>query len=486
MIAEAPIESREQVHAPDATAANVSVPVVTRSAGSGIRCNFRATRAPRVEPRISESPLDATPANEYGGHLMNRIRWSTLAGVALVCTLTSCGGDSADRTAAEDDVEATAADQLSTPAATTTPPAAITTVPPTTTAPATTTTAPPTTEPATTTTVPVPPGTYGDHVTQVIAIRPTTSSDEGAVGPLFLATGHDSVWVAIHRASAVSRVDPDTGEVISTIAIDPTPGSTAETEIVNTGAATGTGSVLATDDAVWVADVGGFIWRIDPATEHIVARIEHPGLRAEAGLLEAHGSIWALAEDGAAVRIDPSTNQAVADLTLSHPGCCNGPQLAATPDAVWVGSDGGAIRVDPTANAETALVDIEPYGLGASPLGTNDGLVWGVRPFKIWAIDPTTNEVVRTIDKPADTGALYSDSAVLDDGVLWVLAAPEGDELGADRWFQLVRFDLATGATEHFDLVNAEFDFIVGLAVADGAVWATDFARGNLLRVEAG
>ena len=37
--------------------------------------------------------------------------------------------------------------------------------------------------------------------------------------------------------------------------------------------------------------------------------------------------------------------------------------------------------------------------------------------------------------------------------------------------------------TEHFAYMNAEFEFIVGMVVAEGSLWATDFGRGNLLRI---
>ena len=32
--------------------------------------------------------------------------------------------------------------------------------------------------------------------------------------------------------------------------------------------------------------------------------------------------------------------------------------------------------------------------------------------------------------------------------------------------------------------MNAEFEYIVGMVVADGSLWAADFGRGNLLRIE--
>ena len=336
------------------------------------------------------------------------------------------------------------------------------------------------------TTVPIDASTYGEAVDVVVPVGLADGPIGARPGPLFADAGAGSVWVGVHRASAVSRIDPATNTVIATIAIDPTPGSTAAVPPAAPGGGTGTGSIQAVDDAVWVADVGGFVWRIDPSTNRIVARVDVPGLMGEAGLLEAAGSIWSLTGSGAR-RIDPTTNTLSGVLELGRPRCCNGLQLAATDGAVWLGSDQGAIRIDPVTDREVALTDIEPFGFGARPIGTSGGLVWGVRPLKIWAIDPATNAVVRTLDKPAEVGVLYADSAIVAGDALWVVAAPPGEELGADHWFQLVRFDLVTGTAEHRDLMNAEHEHIVGLTVDDqGDLWATDFARGAVLRLGGG
>jgi hypothetical protein len=341
----------------------------------------------------------------------------------------------------------------------------------------------PSTEAPTTTTVPIDPSIYGERVTQVIPFDLARLDAADPPAPLYIAYGADSLWVSHHRASMVSRVDPATGEIVANISIDPTPGSTEETEPTATGAGTGGGSIVAADDQVWVLDLGGFVWKIDPATNEIAARVEVPELLAERGAALDDGQLWMLSGSGW-VRLDVATNELAGPFPppegMGLLG--NGPQVVGTPAAVWFGSTQGAVRVNPETGAVETVVDVEPAGLGAQPLGTVSDLLWGARPDKVWGIDTTSNDVALEFEKSPEVGNLYSDSATVSDDGLWVLAAPAGG-LGKDQWFELAHFDLEDGMTEHFAYMNAEFEFIVGMVVAEGSLWATDFGRGNLLRI---
>lgn len=326
------------------------------------------------------------------------------------------------------------------------------------------------------------PRVYGDVVSRVIPFGLEALSDVGPPGPLYLAYGAGALWVSHHRTHTVSRVDPGTGEIVATIAIDPTPGSTASSEPVASGAATGGGCLVATDDAVWVLDHSGFAWEIDPETNRIAGRVELPGVYAESGIALRDGRLWALGERGP-MRIDESSGTAAGPFPAG-PGIELAPGVAASPGAVWVGSTAGAIRLDPSTGAVDRAVAVGD-GQGASPIGFADDLVWLVGPDGVWAIDPATDEVVRSLDEPAGVDTLRADSATITDEAIWVVAGPEdrGASHPALRQ-QLVRFDLATGEVASDDLVNAEFGYIMGLTVADGSVWAADFARGNLLELD--
>jgi hypothetical protein len=131
------------------------------------------------------------------------------------------------------------------------------------------------------------------------------------------------------------------------------------------------------------------------------------------------------------------------------------------------------------------VTDQGPIDVDGAPIGLSDGLVWGAGPNEVWAIDPETDEVVESIQKPDDVDTLRPWAATVAEGILWIVAGPaDRFESYPESRQQLVGFDLETSEIETFDLMNAEFGNNMGLAVADGAVWVTDFARGNLLRVD--
>jgi hypothetical protein len=347
-----------------------------------------------------------------------------------------------------------------------------------------------------TTTVPIEPaGTYGERVTQVIPFDWTALNAASPPAPLYVAYGSEALWVSHHRTHTVSRIDPATGEVIATIAIDPTPGSTATAEPTFADGLGG-GRLVATDDAVWVLDANQFAWRIDPETNAIVQRVEQPGVWAEDGIALADGVLWSLAgslesphelaawysvdsADSSLGRVDAPDelgDMEAPERTLNASG------IVASEDGVWAGTLLGVLRLDPTTNT---LADQEPIDLDGAPIGMSGGLVWGAGPNEVWAIDPETDEVVESFEKPDDVDSLRPWAATVADGMLWIVAGL-ADRFGSypESRQQLVGVDLETGEIETFDLMNAEFGYNMGLAVADGAVWVTDFARGNLLRVD--
>ena len=281
----------------------------------------------------------------------------------------------------------------------------------------------------------------------------------------------------------MSRVDPDTGEVVATIAIDPTPGSIETIDPVGSGPATGGGHVLAKDDAVWVFDEGGFAWKIDPATNDIAARVELSGLHADSGIAFAEGRLSALGETGW-MQFDESTH-AVSGPFVAPPELQFEFGLTASPGAVWLGSTAGVARVNPGTGAVDAVVDVGPEGPSVQPIGFASDLVWAIGSDTVWAIDPATNEVARSLDKPAEVESLRPESSTITDEAIWVVGGP-AHRMGSypDLRQQLVRFDLETGDVTSVDLVSAEFGFIMGLTSDEESVWAADFARGNLLKVD--
>jgi YVTN family beta-propeller protein len=76
--------------------------------------------------------------------------------------------------------------------------------------------------------------------------------------PTFLAIGAGSVWVMAHDAGTVSRIDPSTSTVTATIDLG---GPIAE----------GQGDIAVGGGFVWVRGDQTFAWKIDPASNAVVA-----------------------------------------------------------------------------------------------------------------------------------------------------------------------------------------------------------------------
>ena len=197
-----------------------------------------------------------------------------------------------------------------------------------------------------------------------------------------VAVGAGAAWIALDEGIVddggggwIGRIDPTTNEIVAQIAVESSPYRD---------------QIAATDDAVWIAS-GSVIERIDPATNEIVARVEL-GDRSAVSIAADATAVWALAINtpsddprewtGRLVRIDPATNEIVADVPLgSHPvGYID--ELRLGGGSVWVlgvllpdpegpeyGSD--LIRVDPATNEIVARIAVPGFHMAAG-----DDEVW--------------------------------------------------------------------------------------------------------------
>ncbi len=107
--------------------------------------------------------------------------------------------------------------------------------------------------------------------------------------------GFGSLWVSVANGSVV-RMDPADGSTQATIA-------------------TGEGSrfMTVTDDAVWVLDnVDGTVSRVDPDTDEVVATVTVSAGSVEGGDIAAgEGSVWARTTEELATEVDAQTNEVV-------------------------------------------------------------------------------------------------------------------------------------------------------------------------------
>jgi DNA-binding SARP family transcriptional activator len=217
----------------------------------------------------------------------------------------------------------------------------------------------------------------------VAVIDPQRSRVVGHVlvgrGPVALAIGHGSVWVANTDDGTVSRIDPERREVIRTIGI---------------GAPAVDLAVAA--DAVWVANGSeGTVSRIDPSADAVVETID---LRGSSDLVwnPTYGvdaddeSVWIAVGPHHVVRIDPATNEPSA--TIDVGGVPVG--LALGEDALWVVTTAErALRIEPRTNAATAEV---PVGYPVA-LTAGKQAVWvSDTRGQVWRINPDTGTVTQT------------------------------------------------------------------------------------------
>lgn len=147
-----------------------------------------------------------------------------------------------------------------------------------------------------------------------------------------LAVGQDSVWVLGHKDGVVVRVDATSNQVLASIQLD-------QPHTIDSGIYA---SILAAHGAIWVTELrvklgGGFIptrdrlagrlWKIDPATNTVVAMIELEGdpksMIAQGGYLWVSALDWRKKEsnhDCCLVMVDPKRNAIVDRLCIPGRG----------------------------------------------------------------------------------------------------------------------------------------------------------------------
>ncbi len=182
----------------------------------------------------------------------------------------------------------------------------------------------------------------------------------------YVSVGAGAVWVPAE--GGIARIDQESGAVVATISID-------SGEVTDLAAA---------DDAVWVSDKnGGRVFRIDPATNAVVAEIE-TGAGAHDFAIDKHG-VWVTNYRANTVsRIDPATNEVVATIE----GVGSGVGISAGDGAIWVSSKGGGIsRIDPASNEVEPIAEFSGWNYGVA-YGDNELWVSSVDEQLVYRLDP--------------------------------------------------------------------------------------------------
>jgi hypothetical protein len=244
-----------------------------------------------------------------------------------------------------------------------------------------------------------PPATTAQP-SAVVATIPTGGFPHG------MAFGAGSLWVA--GGDHVSRIDPAGNRVEATIPLTTGAGQAA---VGPSGLAFGAG-------AVWVPmAVPGAVWRIDPDSNRVVARISLGGpLREAISVSATRGAVWIASrgdgERGVLRRVDPARQRVVAELALDGVPTA----VAAGPTTAWVATRGGRVLVvDAKRNRVTGSVNTGGGPLlGFSQTIALGGGVWLAEPFaeQIVRIDPATREVVARIQAGAATNLAVGQGSV--------------------------------------------------------------------------
>ena len=242
-----------------------------------------------------------------------------------------------------------------------------------------------------------------------------------------------------------------------------------------------TGTLQATDDAIWLFDVDGAT-RVDPVTNgsrRLELRAADGTLRPSYGGMLAEGSIWISDFDYDEVRrYDPADGTLTATIPVDAPA-----GMEFGDGSLWVAGhrDGTVRRIDPSTNKEVAAIEVgKDGGSGPHQVAYIDDRVWVGIPNQreVVAIDPETNKVDGRIEVefPAspcggigeDRGRLIVGScaasqslAVLDIATMSSVGSPEFDgyvgppaHLGDQLWMGVNRStdgDLVTVDPETFE-----------------------------------
>lgn len=265
--------------------------------------------------------------------------------------------------------------------------------------------------------------------------------------PTGIAAASGGVWVVVSSATATSvsarRIDPEFNRIDENVPIgNVLPGSP--------------GAVAAEGDALWVAPYSGELTRVDPQTGRVVTHIDPNA--APGGIAVGAGAVWMTDSfAGNVIRVDNATGL-VTPLAVG-PGPSG---IAVGLGGVWV-ADRGAdklVRIDPNTRAVTATIGV---GRSPTGVSVGAGSVWVANSGDgtVTRIDPATNRTIATIAVGGSPQAITVargrawvtvDAQTLGDGG----RASEGGTARLDTFYDISSMDPAVAyETEAWQLLYA-------------------------------
>jgi branched-chain amino acid transport system substrate-binding protein len=298
----------------------------------------------------------------------------------------------------------------------------------------------------------------------VASIDPTGHVDsytEVGASPSNVTVGEGSVWVLNADDQTVSRIDPQTREVLKTFSTGQTP-----TDIAVGGGAVWIGNAPARgEDISYTASVS----RIDPQSSVVTRTLRLPApqkddfppvgvLPGVSQLAVAQGTLWAINPDFTVSRIQAATGDIVATVPVRAGGA-----IAAAKEGVWVVGDTAVsvTRINPRTNRPGQTIELGTNFLSDIALGA--GSVWASAPDDgvVWRIEPGPKPITRTIS--VGTGAATISFA---NGALWVANFLDDT---------VSRIDPASNAVTQTSTLPGTLQ---GIAAVEGRVWVSVVGTG--------
>jgi streptogramin lyase len=336
--------------------------------------------------------------------------------------------------------------------------------------------------------------------------------------PTTVALGEGSVWVLQPGSGVVSRIDPNTNAIArsnlgvplmpamavgfgsawvvktATAGSPPSPDPrTTDARQPATGSSPGASSASA-------------VFRVDPASGAWIA-IDLPESSYPGDIAVDEEAVWVLTSDSATVfRIDPATNRVVAAISIPNADILG--DLVALGGEVWVyrqDAEGRSslVAIDPTANRLDESRTVRDLGvqqgLPLTGLAAGEGSLWATecfpgRPDCTWEVlrmDPDEGRVVARIPVgglrngilDAGDGTTRAAVVAVDAGRVWVVANTGTDAPPAANG-QARILEIDPGTNEVVSSKDVGDAFLYDAAFGDGAVWAVDIQGGQVLRFD--
>jgi streptogramin lyase len=301
-----------------------------------------------------------------------------------------------------------------------------------------------------------PPAILPVREDSLVRIDPATGNAVAAIAagssPSLVTVGEGRIWLVTTGDKLLSRVDPDTNEIVASVGFPPALPESPQ-------------GIVAGEGAIWTIHPNGVL-KYDPVTTTFPSLPDNIELAKDdydiaeditfgADIAAGHGAIWVTSAD--ILRFDPETGVLLE--RIRPPSDSPAPESAG-----WLAVDGGGVwHASPLGRisfikAETNTVTLSEDVTGSlDDIAVGEGAVWAMNATDdpILRIDRASGRVTRTVRVGRLPTAVAAGA-----GAVWVTSGRDGT---------LTRIDPTTVDVETIDLGGAA----TSVAVGEGAVWVT-------------